>query len=284
MTKDDSLISRLPSGWCLTRLGKRVCLHPEADEARIVAAARRFLAGEGTSPGKGRGPTIRLEELGEALIFRPYRHGGMLRFLTGSRFLRPQRFLEEARLTVEAGRRGVAVPAPRGLLLERGPWGWKGVLITTALEPIRDGTEIARGGGAVLSRAAAAGAEAVATLHAADISHADLHLKNILFSHDGGRAWIIDLDRARIKKSGRRTEVRRNLLRLLRSWVKLGETTDLPPGTPLRFLFRYCEKDPAATRSLAEELTRRYWRIRLSQLRWRMLSLFKGLGRGRRRK
>ena len=174
---------------------------------------------------------------GDALI-RSYRHGGLLRGLTGDRFVsRPPRPFVELAVTVAARERGLATLEVLAALVARGagPW-YRGWLVTRELKNVRDlwavlQHEFSRELKQSLIRRVG---RSLRFMHASGIDHADLNLRNILVP-DGQACpeiYIIDFDRARLFTGPvPAARARRNLGRLLRSVNKLDpERVRVPPG------------------------------------------------------
>ncbi len=208
----------------------------------LEAGLREALAGTGGSEDagpSGRGTHRRLVlEDGRAVILRRYRHGGWLAPLTGERFLGTGRFRREFDLGRQAWAAGVPTPRPvavgwRGAGLTR-----RGCLATLEVAHARDLLAVFSEASSPAERRAAprAAARAVRALHDAGITHADLHLKNILLEQGperqapegaageaaaGHRAWIVDLDLARREEAPLPLRARvSNLARLARSAEK----------------------------------------------------------------
>lgn len=186
-------------------------------------------AGQEKNPLHGRG-RLRLLHLGNGAtaLVRPFRHGGMLRHLTGEVFFTwPPRPFNELVVTEEARGRGVACPEIFAAGIER-LWGpcYRGWLVTAKLEGALDLWAALQSGsaeknGRALLRAVA---RELRHMHRQGVCHADLNLKNILVRRqaDGLKSYIIDLDKARLFPGEVPPEkARKNLDRLLRSVCKL---------------------------------------------------------------
>jgi len=164
---------------------------------------------------------------GDGLI-RSYRHGGVLRGLTGGWFVsRPPRPFVELAVTVAARERGLAAPEVLAALVARGfgPW-YRGWLVTRELKNVRDlWGELQREPPLEMKQAFLRRAgRSLRFMHARGIDHADLNLRNILVGHEGScpEIHIIDFDKARLFPGPvPAARARRNLRRLLRSVNKL---------------------------------------------------------------
>ena len=182
------------------------------------------------SPFHGRGQlhSLRLEN-GERALVRAYRHGGILRHLTGDFFFTwPPRPFRELAITEEARRRGISTLEILAAWVERA-WGpfYHGWLVTRELRGADDLWAVLESGHYVgegrelLLRAVA---RSIKAMHRRGIFHRDLNLKNILVRRemDGIRSIIIDFDKARVFPGTVPPEkAQRNLNRLLRSVGKL---------------------------------------------------------------
>jgi len=179
---------------------------------------------------QGRGKLRALElPNGDAVLIRPYRHGGLFRhLLRGIFFTWPPRPFRELVITEEVRRRGIPTAEVLAACTRR-IWGpfYRGWLVTRQLKggqdlwtAIRDGFVGETGAEKVFSAVAAS----LRGLHREGIYHRDLNLKNIVVRResDGMKGYIIDLDRATLFLGEVPMAVaRRNLERLLRSANKL---------------------------------------------------------------
>ncbi len=171
---------------------------------------------------------VRLQS-GDLALIREYRHGGVLRSLTGNWFLSwPPRPFRELAITEELRRRGVptveiyaacvarvAGPIYRGWLVSRELSGAQDLWMA-----VRSGFMTEVGSDALWHAVAAS----IRLLHRQGVYHRDLNLKNILVRREGSelRGYVIDLDRAMLTLGELSPQLaRRNLERLLRSMRKL---------------------------------------------------------------
>jgi hypothetical protein len=157
-------------------------------------------------------------------------HGGLLRHLTGDRFLAPTRAPRELRTALTLRERGVPTPEivafaiyPAGPLLRRSDVASREVprardlAITLLGPPERAAKEAALDATATL----------LAQLAAAGARHADLNLKNVLLepaTGGGFTAWVLDVDRVRFFSPGDARVATLNHARLARSarkWARL---------------------------------------------------------------
>jgi 3-deoxy-D-manno-octulosonic acid kinase len=207
----------------------------------------------------GKRPLEGIEAPGGTLVVRRYRHGGLLRWLTGSRFLSPQRPFVELCLQRELARAGFRSPevvAARAVRAQ--PWGWSLAVATRRIADALDlGQVLAqrRAGQLDLASWRALLREAgrfVARLHAAGFLHADLTPRNLLVERSPLQArrpelWVLDLDRSRWV-AGLSDEARwANLARLARHADRLERERELAVGRTdrMRFLRGWCpEREP----------------------------------------
>ena len=185
---------------------------------------------EMTSRLYGREP-LRVLQLpnGESLLVRIYRHGGLLRAVTGRLFITwPPRPFRELSITEEARRRGIPTIEVWGACVER-VWGpvYRGCLLTRQLSGANDlwsvlNSELLRSLGP--NQVFRAVATSVRMLHQRGIYHRDLNLKNILVrpEPEAVKSYLIDFDKARLFSMSLPAKMaQRNLDRLLRSARKL---------------------------------------------------------------
>ena len=221
---------RLPAGYTLL-IAPRVRAAVRDDLVPLLGAwllAPSFALPPGAERlAAGRGGAYRVELPGGVrAVIRLYRRGGLLARAVRETYLgvRP-RPLRELAITAEARRRGVAAVEVLAARVD-GRLAYRGALVTAELAgaaTLVEALRAARTSAARQAVAATAGA-AVATLHAAGISHADLNLTNILVhpGPTGTAAALVDFDRARLSTGPLGLAARRrNLRRLARSLAKL---------------------------------------------------------------
>lgn len=269
-----------------------------ADPDALVARAPLALG------GRGRLARVALE--GGAALVRPVRRGGLLGKLVARLSLDPERALRELVVSAHARARGAAVldvlaavTTPRGL----GVWH---AVVSREVEGARDLARLLAARPAPAARRAAllAAGRAVRALHDVGVDHVDLNLANVLVRPGAGPvdpgaagarpegggpvglrpeagALVIDLDRC-VARDGPVPDAvrRRNLLRLLRSWVKLGarDPDAVRARDPWRFLRGYAPGDRALARALLRAVGPRPFPCRRAL--W-LLSAAGGTGAGR---
>lgn len=179
------------------------------------------LAGGGS--GRGAAGRLVLPDGGEVVLKR-MRRGGGLGSLWRDRFPGRGRLVRNVTVAREAVERGVPTPRVVALLTEEGPPGlFRGWLASERVEGAIDLAELLRSGRAGEADLAAALAAARA-LHDAGIEHADLNLGNLLVRPGGSgpEGFVVDLDRARLRRGGLSSRARQAALRRLeRSHAKL---------------------------------------------------------------
>jgi 3-deoxy-D-manno-octulosonic acid kinase len=171
----------------------------------------------------GRGGTRRVVLSGGKTVFvRKYMRGGFVRhFLRDLYLLRPERPLRELVVTETARAAGCPVPHVLAICIEEALIGYRGWLVTEAIEggrPLIDAYAACE----VSARPAllAQVSEAIRGLHAAGVYHVDLNGYNVLVGA-GDRVSFVDFDRAYLAAPGKRGRTEAALARLRRSMTKL---------------------------------------------------------------
>lgn len=153
------------------------------------------------------------------LVVRTLSHGGMVRRLTGSRFLGIGRSLREIRVSAHLISHNVLTPEIMAVrYMKKGVFYFIEVvsrmvpgsidLLTYLEKPSGDGLALLRQTGRL-----------VCEIHRTGVYHTDLHVKNILLDRDKS-PWIIDLDNAYCFASLPTPLKRRNISRFLHSLRK----------------------------------------------------------------
>ena len=193
--------------------------------------SRHGAAGDG-----GRGTVARVDIPGIGWVFvRDYRHGGLTRAVFGRRFFIPGRETREIHVLGAARSRNLPVPVPVASARKHCGFG-RGYhariitaeiprtssLVTTLWENTGQGRDTAP---LLFSTG-----KAIRSMHDAGIYHHDLNMHNILVN-ESETVFIIDFDRARIRRTLGMRERIANLRRLLRSGRKLTRLHhDAPSG------------------------------------------------------
>jgi 3-deoxy-D-manno-octulosonic acid kinase len=221
----------VPDGFKRVSDGRRIHLVVRDDRAsEIDLDICRDTAGSRNSGHQGRAPlkALRLRD-GETALIRSYRHGGLLRALTGACFASwPPRPFRELTITEELRRRGFPTVEVYAAGVERigGPF-YRGCLVTRELRGASDLWTALQDPAVDAARRSAilkAAADAIVAMHRHGVYHADLNLRNILIRSDNGmvEGYVIDFDRAKLFLGNLPLPLgRNNLNRLLRSARKL---------------------------------------------------------------
>ena len=263
------VLDQLPSGYFVDESPRGVLvLH--ADFARALHEAGYGPEHDGSlrrSDLSGRRPLYELEAGGERLVVRRFSHGGLMRWITGQRFLDPERPFRELVLSTTLRQAGIATPqvvAARA----RPAWGggWYLDLVSRRVEGAIDLgylLGLARAGRLdfrVLRSLLAATGQVVRQLHRHGCLHADLTPTNLLATEDvlegaDPKLWVIDLDRSVIRGKLTAAERLQNLRRLFR-YVARREVRHgraLQRTDYMRFLLAY-EPDRARRKVVLREV------------------------------
>ena len=181
-------------------------------------------SGQARAGGVGRGATVRFHSAGRECVLRHYRRGGLASRVTEDRYLRTglrnSRPWRELALLVRLHAGGMPVPPPLAARVQPlgplSPW-YRGDLVTEWLPDTRTLAQ-ALGEGPLDEAVWAAIGRTLRRFHSVGVDHADLNAHNILLGADGA-VYVIDFDRARLRRPGRWQQG--NLERLRRSLDKL---------------------------------------------------------------
>ncbi|MEO6709137.1 MAG: lipopolysaccharide kinase InaA family protein [Planctomycetota bacterium] len=220
----------------------------------------------------GRTPLSELVVGKQRFVVRHFSHGGLLRWLTGRRYLSPLRPFRELTLARRLAGMGILVPEVVAARATRSAATWELELVSRRIEGSLDlGTlllRLARGTLAprVAGRCARALGELVARLHVLEFLHADLTPRNVLVEADSleqavPRLWLVDLDGSRFVPGLSAEERTENLARLWRHVARM-QSADLVPGAKrlcARFLASY-EPRRVARRALFLAIAERHRR------------------------
>jgi 3-deoxy-D-manno-octulosonic-acid transferase len=176
------------------------------------------------TPG-GRGSAGFVAHGPHGLVLRHLRRGGLVaRWSQDTYFGRRaerSRAMREFALLAQLRRAGLAVPRPLAARMQRvGLLRYRADLIVERLPGARTLAECLTTGPALPAAHWQAVGAAIRRLHDAGVDHVDLNAHNLLLD-TGGRAWIIDFDRCRLRAPGRWRAA--NLERLARSLRKLAQ-------------------------------------------------------------
>jgi len=217
-----------PSGYCLLREGRREILvragyedllrrqgllDPAGLWARIPPLPKMI----------GRGEILLIKGQEEVAV-RKYRHGGLLRRLSGDLFLFGKRPFREVEVAEKVKSAGIPTLEILAAILERG-WGkwYRGYLITKYLPGAVDLISFLskQPHGEERREVIKMAGELVRKMHQEGIYHADLHLKNFLVEEEGLKVYLIDFDKSKSSVQLSPSQRVKNLRRLDRSAEKL---------------------------------------------------------------
>lgn len=264
----------LPAGYeRIEHAGARIVLRSDLREALLAAGVADpvgLIARQPARDKAGRAALARveLEEIGPVLV-RALTRGGLLGKLVRRVSWDSTRAESELVVSATAAERGASVAEVVAAITRSSGVGYLHGLVSRELVGARDLVAVLREGrGAAREAALAAAGEAVRRLHEAGVDHVDLNLKNVLIDQEG-RGVVIDLDRCRIEGGALGEGARRaNLLRLYRSWIKLGvaEPESVDSQDPLRVARAYARGDEERLGALvAAGKSASFWSHRL---RW----------------
>lgn len=214
----------LPEGYVDLDRGRWRVVAPRIELREMTDLIERVRGGDalGEPAESGRGGARRVVLRGGKVVYvRPYRRGGLVRFLVRDLYLlRPPRPVRELEATERARAAGCRVPIVQAVAVEERGLFYRGWIVTSAIDEARSLCAVMAeadeaGRGALL---AAAGA-AVRDLHEAGVYHRDLTGENLLVEGDG-RVAVIDFDRALVAAPGQQAMAARGLDRLWRSLRK----------------------------------------------------------------
>jgi 3-deoxy-D-manno-octulosonic acid kinase len=170
---------------------------PQATALVKMLMQGRVVSTRGALGGRSHALTLDLPPLGPVFVKR-YSHGGLLRALTGGRFLavgQPRSLVEFEMLELV---RSFGVNAPRPLaVIRRGAMVYGTWLVMEELLNTRSLVEIQRGDIDELHRAMEGLAEQMMLLVRNRVFHVDLHPGNVLVAPDG-KVHVVDFDKARV--------------------------------------------------------------------------------------
>ena len=176
--------------------------------------------------GAGRAAT-RVESLAgltERIHVRRSLHGGWLGPLWHGYRGGLRRLRREIQLTAQLRGEGAPVPQPAFVVAAQKGFLWRAAFCTVHIEGAIDAIQFLASSPEqkTIQQAAAAVGQAIAQVHRFGLIHPDLHLGNIMLRTEGSgfRAWIIDLDGARLARRLSKRKRSQQLKRLERSLVK----------------------------------------------------------------
>jgi 3-deoxy-D-manno-octulosonic acid kinase len=172
---------------------------------------------------------------GKAVFVRKYVRGGAARRLAHDVFvLRPERPLRELVVTEAARAAGCPVPHVLAIRIEEAAFGYRGWIVTEALDGMRPLIDayVERGEPARAALLRDVGA-AMRRLHAAGVYHVDLSGHNVLVGPDGDVVFV-DFDRAFLAAPAAARHAQAGQRRFWRSMEKLAARRELALGAEPR--------------------------------------------------
>lgn len=177
---------------------------------------------------EGRGTTFFIQHQGRDFVLRHYQRGGLAAkisnekyFWSGLRFTRPWR---EWRLLEKMQEKGLPVPIPAAVRVVRKGIFYKADIMMHRIPHSRTLMQILMSEELVEGYWIAIGS-IIRRFHENGVYHADLNANNILLD-DGGRCFLIDFDRGRIRKPKMKWQ-KENLSRLKRSLTKISQNQNV---------------------------------------------------------
>ena len=195
------------------------------DSSQMETADERWfeqIAADPVAQHAGRGAVVFFDAPFGACVLRHFRRGGLVALVNTDHFLwsgnKRSRAFREFCLLADLQQTGLPVPAPLMARLVRKGLRYKADLITRQIPGARTLAERLLAGTLDAALATQVG-RTLANFHASGLWHADLNANNLLVD-GGGKVWLIDFDRCRMRKPMMAWQ-QRNLDRLLRSFRKL---------------------------------------------------------------
>jgi tRNA A-37 threonylcarbamoyl transferase component Bud32 len=273
-----------PTGYRFRREGGREMLIREGSEASLrnqglLNPAGLWEKASQQSHLMGRGEVLISKGPQGAVAIRKYRHGGLLRRLTGDLFFFGNRPFQELVVTEEARSAGVPTLKILAAIRQRGWWGWyRGYLITEYLPAALDLIHYLdqQPAGAKRQQVIEKAAEAVRKIHQKGIYHADLHLKNFLVE-EGKRVkvYLIDFDKSTVFACLGPSRRMQNLRRLDRSAEKLKRLgLSLIESDKRQFCRAYAARDQAIRPYLKRFVERYWWHSLVYRWGWWIAGIF----------
>ena len=195
------------------------------DSSQMDVADERWfeqVAADPVSQHAGRGAVVFFDAPFGACVLRHYRRGGLVAHFNTDHFLwagnKRSRAFREFCLLADLQAAGLPVPAPLMARLVRKGLHYKADLVTRQIPGAKTLVERLLAGTLDAALATQVG-RTLANFHASGLWHADLNANNVLVD-GGGKVWLIDFDRCRMRKPLMAWQ-QRNLDRLMRSFRKL---------------------------------------------------------------
>jgi 3-deoxy-D-manno-octulosonic acid kinase len=168
----------------------------------------------------GRGTTWFVQHDDHALVLRHYLRGGLISKLSTDQYIfqgiDKTRSFSEFNILQALSAQGFPVPKPAAAQVIKKGLMYRADLLTHKIPDARDLVQVLQE--ARDSSFYSLLGQVIASFHQAGVFHADLNIQNILYDASG-KFWIIDFDRARIRKVQNAWQ-ENNMKRLKRSFEK----------------------------------------------------------------
>ena len=169
----------------------------------------------------GRGAAYFITSESRRWLLKPYYRGGLIRKLSEKSYLftgyERTRMFREFRLLQLLRSRGLSVPRPVAVLVQRSGWRYAGTIILERLENVVSLQRLVESETVQASQWQSVG-KAIALFHDNGVNHRDLNASNILLC--GDQVSIIDFDGCALERQTHGRFRRKNLERLHRSLSK----------------------------------------------------------------
>lgn len=222
--------------------------------------------------GRARGRVATLEGHSERLYLRPARHGGALGFLWRGGFLGTRRARHELEVAQRLRQRGAEVSEPVLAATRRRGALFEAIIATVYIENSLDLEGYARetSSPGQQRQVAATLGRCLRRFHDVGGTHPDLHAGNLMIENSGedARAWIIDLDRARVRDRVSPRRRMREIMRLHRSLEKRGLKEGLGRDRLAAFWAAYVDSDRKLRAQLLSHRAREWRRTQRHRILW----------------
>jgi 3-deoxy-D-manno-octulosonic acid kinase len=169
------------------------------DAARLLVERKTLPAVEMLGGGRQAHPVVVLPT-GEKAVVRRYHRGGLVQRINATRYFGGNRAFDELRATERARAGGVRTARILAAVESPHRVGYTAMLATLLIPGATDAArwlaEHAHDHDDVLRDVG----RQVAAMHAAGVSHPDVHLRNLLVAEKDGapEVWLLDFDKARV--------------------------------------------------------------------------------------
>ena len=229
--------------------------------------SEHLIPGDDLTPDSGRAPLKLLRHPEGDLVLRPYRHGGLRRFILPKLFLGQTRARREFEIHKTVWESGIPTLEPVGWCATSKVLPFLTHLgFLTRYESNLDSLTCALRNGACHREWVAQCADVLKTLFDRHIHHPDLNLNNWVLIDN--QVAIIDFDGAQIKDEVPREFAIRCLARMARSGLKLGMVQH--HRSFYRLLVVVCQKMQLEPRSVLDGVAKRLPKNSFREIRWRV--------------